>query len=69
MVTVISALTLAGAWMAGVIGTVIGMAIGAWLGSLLAWWQFREALRESDAAPATGRLQSNGRAGNHRMAR
>jgi O-antigen/teichoic acid export membrane protein len=38
MVTITSAFTLAGAWMAGVVGTVIGMAIGAWLGSLLSWW-------------------------------
>ena len=69
MVAVTSAFTLAGAWMAGVVGTVMGMAVGAWLGSLLSWWQFREALRESNAAPATGWLQPNGRAAKHRVMR
>ena len=69
MLTITSAFTLAGAWMAGVVGTVIGMAIGAWLGALLSWWQFREALRESNTAPATGWLQSNGQARKHRIVR
>lgn len=69
MVTITSAFTLAGAWMAGVVGTVIGMAIGTWLGSLMSWWQFRVALRESNTAPATGWLQTNGKAGKHRIVR
>jgi O-antigen/teichoic acid export membrane protein len=69
MVTLTSGFTLAGAWMAGVVGTVIGMAIGAWLGSLLSWWQFSEALRESNTAPATAWLQPNRQAGKHRIVR
>ena len=69
MVTLTSLFTLAGAWMAGVVGTLLGMAIGAWLGALLSWWQFREALRESTAASATGRLQPNSWAGKRRVLR
>lgn len=69
MVTLTSAFTLAGAWMAGVVGTVIGMAVGGWLGSLLSWWQFREALRESTTAPANRWLQPNRQIGKHRRMR
>ena len=38
-----SAFTLAGALAAGVVGTVTGMAFGAWMAAMLAWWQFRKA--------------------------
>lgn len=46
--------TLVGAWTGGALGTVYGMAVGAWIGSLLLWWQFRKACRESDKIPAKG---------------
>jgi O-antigen/teichoic acid export membrane protein len=49
------ACTLAGALVAGVAGTVTGMAIGAWVGSVLAWWQFRTAFREHQTRPAGAR--------------
>jgi O-antigen/teichoic acid export membrane protein len=35
-----SAFALAGALAAGVVGTVSGMAFGAWMAAMLAWWQF-----------------------------
>jgi O-antigen/teichoic acid export membrane protein len=66
-----SAFTLAGALAAGVTGTVTGMAISAWVGSVLAWWQFRKAFRESKtvpaaAVPAADLLQRNRLVGKHR---
>lgn len=41
------ALTLSGAVAGGVLWSVIGLAAGAWLSALIAWWQLRAALRES----------------------
>jgi O-antigen/teichoic acid export membrane protein len=40
-------LTLAGAVEGGVLWSVYGLAAGAWLSALIAWWQLRIALRES----------------------
>ena len=74
MAAINSAFTLAGALAAGVIGAVSGMAIGAWVGSVLAWWQFRKAFREhdavrADAVPAASFLQPKRRTGKHRRVR
>ena len=52
-----SVFTLIGALAAGVTGAVVGMAIGAWVSSLLFWWQFRVAFREYNAAAAAEWLQ------------
>ena len=43
---------LAGAVEGGTQGTMRGAAIATWLGALLAWWQLRAAIRESDQVPA-----------------
>lgn len=39
--------SLAGAVADGAVGTTIGTAVATWIGTLLYWWQFRAALRES----------------------
>jgi O-antigen/teichoic acid export membrane protein len=59
---IISVFSLAGAFVAGVRGVAGGMAIGAWVAAVIAWWQFRVALGEHEAK-ATGRLQRHGLAG------
>ena len=50
-----SALTLAGALVgaltAGTLGTMRFAAVGAWLGTLLFWWQLRQTLHESSTVP------------------
>jgi O-antigen/teichoic acid export membrane protein len=46
------ALALAGAATRGTSGTIWGAALGAWLGSLLYWWQVRGAQREYSSVPA-----------------
>ena len=46
------ALALAGAATRGTTGTIWGAALGAWLGSLLYWWQVRGAQREYSGVPA-----------------
>ena len=54
----ISALTtIAGAWLYGVEGTVYGMAIGAWIGVPVTWWQFRKAWHEYGKVSAGRRNQ------------
>jgi O-antigen/teichoic acid export membrane protein len=45
-------LGLAGAVTEGTVGTIRGAALGAWVGSLLYWWQARAARRESGTVPA-----------------
>jgi O-antigen/teichoic acid export membrane protein len=54
-----------GAVVDGAIGTVIGMAIGNWLGVVGYWWQLRVALREADGAPADRRYWPDPPAGRH----
>jgi O-antigen/teichoic acid export membrane protein len=49
-------LSLAGAAVGGAVGAVRGAAIAAWLGALVAWWQLRVAMRESEAMPADSGL-------------
>ena len=43
---------LIGALSGGVLGVVCGLAIAAWFGSALYWWQLHQAMRESAAASA-----------------
>lgn len=49
--------TVVGALLYGVEGTVYGMAIGAWLGVPIAWWQFRKAWQEYGKVSADRRNQ------------
>ena len=42
---------LGGAVAAGAVGTVTGVAVAAWIGTLAGWWQLRAALRESGQVP------------------
>jgi O-antigen/teichoic acid export membrane protein len=42
---------LAGAAADGAVGTVIGVAVAAWAGALLYWWELRGALRGADLPP------------------
>ena len=44
-------LALVGAVVGGTMGTVSGAAVAAWIGSLIVWWQFGAALRESRHGP------------------
>jgi O-antigen/teichoic acid export membrane protein len=64
-----SAFILAGALTAGITGAVVGMAVGAWVGSMLAWWQFRAAWRESRAGSAGRWHQPSREASKQRVAR
>jgi O-antigen/teichoic acid export membrane protein len=52
---------LAGAAADGIMGTMIGAAVAAWIGALLFWWQLRVALRDR-VSPSTGQPGSSGRA-------
>lgn len=49
-------LTLLGAGIQGVTGTVRGAAIASWIGALCFWWQLRASCRESDVVPTPTRL-------------
>jgi O-antigen/teichoic acid export membrane protein len=55
-----SAITLAGALVgavtAGTLGTMRFAAAGAWLGTLLFWWQLRQTVHESSTVPVPGWL-------------
>jgi O-antigen/teichoic acid export membrane protein len=66
-VTVLTSLgTLAGAYAAGGVGAILGMASASWVGTVLTWSQYRKAMRESDdARQAVGRR----RGGKHRRTR
>jgi hypothetical protein len=58
--------TLAGAYAAGGVGAILGMASASWVGTVLTWSQYRKAMRESDdARQAVGRR----RGGKHRRTR
>lgn len=46
--------SLAGAVEGGALGTVQGTAVATWIAALLAWWQLRKAMLESDYAPTRG---------------
>jgi O-antigen/teichoic acid export membrane protein len=60
--TTSSITTLGGALIAGVEGAAYGMAVGAGVAMVIAWWQFRVALREHEALTAT-RVKRGDRAG------
>ena len=52
----IVAFALVGALTAGTLGTMWAVAAAFWLGTLLSWWQLRQALRESGTVPVPGWL-------------
>ena len=45
-----------GALLAGVLGTLYFTAAAAWLTTVMSWWYFRKAMRESSAVPVPGWL-------------
>jgi O-antigen/teichoic acid export membrane protein len=47
----IVAFAVVGAVTGGALGTMLYTAAASWLGALLTWWQFRQALRESGTVP------------------
>jgi O-antigen/teichoic acid export membrane protein len=47
---VLVVLAISGAFAAGALGSVYGVAVGAWFGTVLGWWQFRNALVEAKIA-------------------
>jgi hypothetical protein len=55
----------AGALVAGVLGTLYFTAAAAWLTTLMSWWYFRKALRESSTVPVP-RWMWPPRSGGHR---
>jgi hypothetical protein len=55
----------AGALVAGVLGTLYFTAAAAWLTTLLSWWYFRKAMRESATVPVP-RWMWPPRSGGHR---
>jgi O-antigen/teichoic acid export membrane protein len=50
------ALGVVGAVIGGALGTMYCLAAAYWLGTLVSWWQFRQALRESGTVPVPGWL-------------
>jgi O-antigen/teichoic acid export membrane protein len=59
---------LGGAITLGALGAVWGAAIGSWLGIVLSWWYFRQALRESGNVPVPDwMLARSRRSGRHRQ--
>jgi O-antigen/teichoic acid export membrane protein len=62
-------ITLGGSLLGGVQGTVYGMAISAWIGSAMGWWQFRKAWHESGRGTADISHKQTRRGGRHRKAR
>ena len=60
------ACALVGAVTGGTLGTMRYAAAASWLGTLVSWWQLRQALRESDTVPVPVWLWPNRSAGRHR---
>jgi O-antigen/teichoic acid export membrane protein len=56
---------LAGAALGGAVGTIRGLAISTWAGTVVYWWQLRVALHESGRLPAR-RVLPGRRPGRHR---
>jgi O-antigen/teichoic acid export membrane protein len=48
--------SLVGAYLDGAFGTVLGASIAIMIGAVVAWWQLRVAMRESDRIPAHGSI-------------
>ena len=55
---IIIPLGIAGALVAGVLGTLYFAAAGSWLTAVMSWWYFREAMRESSTVPVPSWLWS-----------
>ena len=55
-----------GAVIGGTLGTMRYAAAAWWLGTLVSWWQLRQALHESGTVPVPGWLWPGRRAGRHR---
>ena len=61
------ACTPVGAVTGGTLGTMFYYAAASWLGTLLCWWQLRQALHESGTIPVPGWLWPTRLEGSHRM--
>jgi O-antigen/teichoic acid export membrane protein len=57
---------LIGAGTGGPVGTVRGLAVSTWIGTMVYWWQFRAALLESGTGVIRSRLWWSRLAGRHR---
>ena len=62
----IVACALVGAVTGGTLGTMRYAAAASWLGTLVSWWQLRQALRESGNVPVPIWLWPPRSAGRHR---
>ena len=60
------ACALVGAVTGGTLGTMRFAAAASWLGTLVSWWQLRQALHESGTVPVPGWLWPRRSAGSHR---
>ena len=65
-VVLVAACALTGAVTGGALGTVRFTAAASWLGTLVAWWQLRQALHESGTIPVPAWLWPARLAGRHR---
>jgi O-antigen/teichoic acid export membrane protein len=61
------ACALVGAVTGGTLGTMRFSAAASWVGTLVSWWQLRQALHESDTVPVPGWLWPGRPAGRHSM--
>ena len=57
---------LLGAAAEGAVGTVRGIAVATWMGTLVSWWELRAALRDSGAFPGHALFSPKGPGGRHR---
>lgn len=62
----IVACALVGAVTGGTLGTMYFVAAAMWVGTLVSWWQLRQALHESGTVPVPGWLWPGRAAGRHR---
>ena len=65
----ICAFTLAGAYVAGGVGTIDGMAAATWIGAVLTWWQFRKVMRDPASMTKFASLRGRRSRGRHRKRR
>ena len=63
------ACALVGAVTGGALGTMVYAAAASWVGTLVFWWQFRQALNESGTVPVPGWLWPGRSGGDHRSSR
>jgi O-antigen/teichoic acid export membrane protein len=61
-------LSLVGAGVAGMTGSIYGAAVGTWIGAVYCWWQVRGAVREHGKEPADDDSPSGRQSGKHRRA-